>query len=81
VSDYPDLGKLFFKRALFLSIIEVMHVFQGLKHCLYLSRMSHFSWILQIITDPSVLSPPAPVQPLATHAVTFNPASARLSTE
>jgi len=37
VSDYPDLGKLFFKRA-FLSIIEVVYVLQGLMHHLYLSR-------------------------------------------
>jgi hypothetical protein len=80
VSDYPPgMGKLFFKRAL-LSIIEAMQILQGLMNHLYLSRTSHFSWILQIITDPSILSPPAPVQPLATHAVTFDMNAVRLST-
>ncbi len=79
VPHYPDLGKLFFKRA-FLSIIEAVRTLQGLTRRLYLSRHSHFSWILRVVADPACLSPPAPVQPSAARAVTFDPASARLST-
>ena len=36
--------------------------------------------IFRIISELTLLSPPAPVQPLATCAVTFDPESARLST-
>jgi hypothetical protein len=43
-----------------------MHILQGLQRHLYLFRTLHFSCILQIVTDPAVLSPPAPMQPFAT---------------
>jgi len=79
MSAYPDLGKLFYKEALF-SIIEVVQVLQGLPYCLYLDRRSHFSVILHHCQFFYLLSPPAFMQHLPMHAVTFDLASVKLST-
>jgi hypothetical protein len=77
--DYPDMGKLLYKKAIH-SIIEAVRIFQGLPTCLYLDRRTSFSMFLHVIADPSILSPPAAAQTVPMHSVTFDWVSARLNT-